>query len=162
MPLKPAADKAHAARLLAPPPASAGKNMFKAEARPPLAGKDSVETWLSEVLGVEKAKVRGVVEAHLKAKRVSRNEAETKFKEDIRMMATYCAFIVLYSISAASVASLQSLNVRGQIQPQLLSSMATVQELSDIYTFLNSSIIPAVTQGGMFAISGNVMMTPVR
>jgi hypothetical protein len=123
-------------------------------------GQDIIKTWLSSILGLDKAATQQIVEAHMKEKCLTKSEAERKFKADIRMMLIYTAFIVLFSYSATTSGT-ETLNVRNMIQPQITGPFSNILSTADMYTYLEAFIIPAVTSGGLFTTSGNVMMTPV-
>ena len=123
-------------------------------------GQDIIKTWLSSILGLDKSATQQIVEAHMKEKSLTKSEAERKFKADIRMMLIYTAFIVLFSYSATTSGK-ETLNVRNMIQPQITGPFSTIVSTADMYTYLEAFIIPAVTSGGLFTTSGNVMMTPV-
>jgi hypothetical protein len=118
-----------------------------------------LKNWLSGVLGMDESAAKNALEAHIKERCETKSEAERKFKSDIWRFVVYTAFIVLFSISA-STSGQEILNVRNLVQPKI-TDFSSIAAVTDIYTYLETVIIPAVSSGGLFSLSGNVMMTPV-
>ena len=123
-------------------------------------GQRTIKSWLSNALGLDESVAQNVVEAHIKERCQTKTEAEKKFKSDIWRMVVYTIFIVLFSISA-STSGQEILNVRNLVQPQITNPFSSVAAISDVYSYLETTIIPAVSSGGVLTLSGNVMMTPV-
>ena len=120
----------------------------------------TIRNWLSSALRMDESAAEGVVQAHIKERCVSKNKAEKKFKTDVVNMIVYSLFIVLFSLNASSTNELEILNVRNMVEP-VINNFSYVAGIDDIYTYLDTVVIPAVSSGGLFTLSGNVMMTPV-
>jgi hypothetical protein len=164
--------------------------------------KNKVENWLKSQLGVQGSCTQ-FVEAYLAEKRQSRSLAEKKFKWDVSIFVVYSLFLVLYSFSACGT------NMKGKFQARNLleaeiGNFENVKHIgrrsshlvrfckifilgyvfaADVYGFLETVIIPVVTEGGAavpyspkpvsvgltpalcsgtLTTSGNIMMTPVH
>jgi hypothetical protein len=166
--------------------------------------KNHVESWLKSQLGVQ-GSCATFLEAHLADKCQSRSEAEKKFRWDIFHFIVYSLFLILYSFSACGTDMRGKLLARNLLEGEIgkfddvqhigksLSVQAVIAMVdfritsfaADVYGFLETVIIPIVTEGGThpseeispiaaasawltlalhsgtFTTSGNVMMTPV-
>ncbi len=77
----------------------------------------AIQQQLSEALNLNISEIKPTIEAHMAEKCHTRKMAEKTFKLDIRNLALYSVFLVLFSISASSTDSKTTLNVRKLVEP---------------------------------------------
>jgi hypothetical protein len=87
---------------------------------------NAIQKQLSEALNISISEIKPTIEAHMTEKCQTRKMAEKTFKRDIRNLAMYSAFLIMFSISASSTDSKTALNVRQMVEPAIFNFASVV------------------------------------